>query len=229
MWKWVVRDYFAAFRWEKVKEWLKSGAWWRAFYVGVFMPCMLVRNSNMMYFLLCLPIMFCMIAEELHRENLPKLMFLCPMQREVRMKYVERTYIFRMLFSTAMGALVFGVIWILGHCDQVTMLLLVWNIWNLSLVFCGICNVKGPSNRDPKKETELVTRIGGGSEGANMILSIGSIYVITCCLCWELGVGIAVKLFFLTISLLVQLPLVVKTLRKWKYSVGRAASFERMD
>lgn len=230
MWKWVVRDYFAAFRWEKVKEWLKSGAWWWAFYVGVFMPCMFGRNNdNMICIPLCLPIMFCMIAEALHRENLPKLMFLCPMQREVRMQYVERTYIFRMLFTTAIGAVMFGTIWVIGHCDLATMLLLIWNIWNLSLVFCGICNVKGPSNREAKKETELVSRIGGGAEGANMVLSIVSIYAIACFVCLEGEVGIAVKLFLLTISLLVQLPLVVKTLKKWKHSIGRAASFERMD
>ena len=230
MWNWVIRDYFAAFRWEKVKVWLKSGAWWYPFYIGIFMPFMLARNTGgIIFYFTSLPIMFCMVSEALHRETLPKIMFLCPMQREERMLYVERTFGFRMLFTTMIGVVMAGILWMMGVYDVMVLLLFVWNIWVLSFVFCGICNTKGTSIRDPKKEAELVSRIGGGAEGANMISSIISVYAMACFACWTGDVYIGVKLFVLAIALFVQLPLAIKTMKKWKTRLMRACSFERID
>lgn len=231
MWKWVIRDYFAAYRWEKVKVWLKRGSGWGVFYFGIFIPTMLCNTAEAPMWrclLLSWSMLFGLVSNGLHPEALSKIMFLCPMNREKRKQYIAHSYLFRILMTTGMGALAIGVLLALRMVSPLMALLYVWNVWILSVILCGMCNAKvfNPS----EKEQALAYKVDGTIATVNLILAgLVTYLIIVIVLCWKKENMFWWEVIFGGIAVLIQLPLIIQILKKWKENIRKAATFERMD
>ena len=92
--KLIIRDYVAAFYPAKIKEQYKSGGWWLFLYFLTIVPALAgffeKKEYTLMYYLVCLPILYCMFSAPLHPMRPPKMMFLCPMNSNMRKEYAKK-------------------------------------------------------------------------------------------------------------------------------------------
>lgn len=227
MWKWVIQDYFEAFRWEKIKIWLKNGSWWTVFYCGFIMPSILFHSLKLSLALLSVPILFAMFTQSVHVEALPKVMFISPLSREKRKDYIAKTYLFRMMITMVVGVIFAWICLVRGICRPGTAILYIWNIWILSLTSSGLCQEKVflPSEKKQAGSNQTIS----GIAAIMMILSIICIYVLLAIgLYWSGKVMFWTEIVFIGIAVLIQLPLTIQILRKWEENVRKASSFERL-
>ena len=112
--KMVVRDYFGAFRWTKIKECYKSsvfGNWFLVVYLFVIFPGLFLEGREIagdavgltiQYLVVMFLIAYGLFAAPLHPVGLSKLMYLCPMSEAERRKYVYQSYVFKVGFGMAL-------------------------------------------------------------------------------------------------------------------------------
>lgn len=230
MWKWVVRDYFAAFRWEKSKEWLKTGnAWWFILYFGLLFPsiCGMWSSDQMVsvYYIMALPVMFSAFSTAVHPVGLPKVMYLCPMEQERREEYVAKSYLFRMLVVVLLEMMVAIVFLIWGIADVVTACVIVGNglFWAIASSGLGHQWVDALTKERLKSATPYAL---GGLAAGLLLVSAFSQFGLVCMLCWDNPVAWWVKWIFVAVALFFQLPLAIKLLQNWNIAIKRAASYE---
>lgn len=230
MWKWVVRDYFAAFRWEKSKEWLKnSNGWWLILYFGFLFPvCFNMWSSDKLfgvYFVMVLPIMFSAFSTAVHPMGLPKVMYLCPMEREIRREYIAKSYLFRMLVVVLLEVLVVTLLMLLGMADIVTACVIVANsiFWAIANSGLGHQWVDMLTRERLKSVTPYA--LGNLATGLLMLSAFSQLGLV-CVICWDNPVAWWVKWIFVAVALVIQLPLAIKLLQNWDIAINRAASYE---
>lgn len=142
MWKYVIADYFRAYKWGNVKQAWKatSGTSFSILallvasgpilfdtteeMVGGVMVRLLDLEGGLwtgvvLFFAYFVPMIFIWFSSVVHPVRLPKMMFLCPMGEEERRAYVYHAFRFRIIFSMSIalaGLLViilfFGFDWI---------------------------------------------------------------------------------------------------------------------
>lgn len=229
MWKWVVRDYFAAFRGGKSKEGLKS-AWWSIWYLGIFYPLMndLYEDPKCMiiYATIAIPIIFGVVSGSVHSMALPKVMYLCPLKESVRKEYIEKSCIFRIFFVSLLGTIGAMALWISGLCDGVTAGVSISNIVAWAVLSCGFDHKKiddSLKERFNTKESYMVSII----EAADTTITLISAFGVACALCWDTPVYWWVKWIFVGVAVFLQVPLTVRLLKNWNMVVERAASYEK--
>ncbi len=230
MWKWVVRDYFAAFRWEKSKEWLKnSNGWWMILYFGLLFPaCFNMWSSDKLlgvYFLMVLPVMLSAFSTAVHPMGLPKVMYLCPMEQEKRREYIEKSYLFRMLVVVLLEVLVAVLLMMLGMADVVTFCVIVGNgiFWAIASSGLGHQRMDGLTRERLKSVTPYA--LGNLATGLLMVSALSQ-FGLVCMLCWDNPVAWWVKWIFVAVALGFQLPFAIKLLQNWDIAINRAASYE---
>lgn len=106
MTKWIVQDYFSKFRFKSIVVKKQQGAviGWILFVLGI--PVFMLEKTQeriLLYFLLLGPIAFANLNERIHPEICPKIFYLCPMNKEERKKYIQKTFQFRMWIPVLLG------------------------------------------------------------------------------------------------------------------------------
>ena len=230
MWKWVVRDYFAAFRWERSKEWLKNNnGWWMILYFGFLFPaCFNLWSSDKLlgvYFLMALPVMFSAFSTAVQPMGLSKVMYLCPMEQEKRKEYIAKSYLFRMLVVILLEVLVAVLMMLLGMTDIVTACVIVANgiFWAIANSGLGHQYVDALTRERLKSVTPYA--LGNLATGL-LMLSAVSQFSLVCVICWDNPVAWWVKWIFVAVALVFQLPLAIRLLQNWDIAINRAASYE---
>ena len=168
MTKRVLRDYFAAFRWQKIKESQKKGAWWTGIYFLSMCPALLQAFDNLasilLYYLIAIPLVFAMYVPTIHNMRLPKIMYLCPLNMEQRREYIIKSCAVRIIASLLIN--IIGVIILLacGICDWLMAISIFLNLALLSVEIGSGININGygkitdEGHRviDPKDKKELL-------------------------------------------------------------------------
>ncbi len=231
MWRWVIRDYFVAFRWGKIKDWLKSGDWFWVFYFWVLLPNMIGFNEKaeyiVLYYILSMPVGYCLISEALHENLLPKMFYLCPMEKEQRKAYVERKFIFAMIVPAILGGIFAVIIWAFSHCHPLTAIMYWVNVVILGILtssFLGKRKVKIPKEGSNQSETVNTT---SGAVVGNLIVTLFSIYGMGMMLCNEVSIESWCVWVFVSVAIFVQLPLLIKHLSGWNKAMENAVGYAK--
>lgn len=231
MWRWVIRDYFAAFKWEKIKAWLKKGEWFWVFYFLFLLPVICgffeTKEATLIYYLMVAPIGYCLAAEALQENVLPKMFYICPMDKEERKGYVERKFMFSMLVPAFLGAAFAMVLCGMGLCKPFTAIMYWVNVTILGIMTSscfGKRKVEVPDNSSFKGRY-LYT--GEAVETCDLLISMFAI----------MGMGIMLGDFaseeswavwiFVSVAVFIQLPLTIKYLSGWKKAVENAVGYAK--
>ncbi len=231
MWRWVIKDYFAAFRWGKIKDWLKTGDWFWIVYFLVLLPYIFnffEKDEYMIiYYILMIPAGYCLISEALHENMLPKLFYLCPMEKEERKGYVECKFVFAMLVPAMLGGIFAIILWVFSHCHPVTAIM----YW-VNVVILGITTSSCLGKRKvkiPKAGSALMQTVNT-SEGivrGNLIVTLFSILGMGMMLCNEVSIEGWCKWVFVSIAVFLQLPFTIKYLSGWNKAVENAVGYAK--
>lgn len=117
MTRFVMQEYLAGFC--RKGEWRQKINIWFPLLVGmIYFAAEFVMNDGtfsagnaVLVSGICLPLLFIMVSLFTHPVQLPKMMYLCPMQPEERKAYIQKSYWFR--FTVQMGISVIGVLVVL--------------------------------------------------------------------------------------------------------------------
>lgn len=228
MFKWIVRDYFAAFRWGNIKEAMKNGGVFLIIYWGCLLPSIagfIERKEYLLtYVLIIVPTAFTALSGKLHSMNLSKVMYLCPIGRKERREYIVKSCYFRIGLTAMVSILAVLILVCVGLCDWVTSIGLMFNGIVFALLMCGIEKKKSITEKEPYPPIEMNRQ--GVIEVVDVFFTLISSYGIACLLCWDTPVSWWVKYIFLGIALVVQLPLTIAYLTYWKKAVEEATDYE---
>ena len=229
MWRWVIKDYFVAFRWRQIKESVKRGDLFWIIYFFTLLPliCGVYERGEytVTYYMMILPIGFCMASSVLHKRKLSKIFYICPMERTVRKAYIERKYLFSVLVSAFVGGIATVMLLVCRLCHPLTAGVYFFNILVVSVfsdkIFVQTVEIpKESAIRLETVESEgvaegVATFLGAlGNFGMCMMLSFGP-YVESWC-----------KWVFFAAAVVIVLPLTIKGLTGWNAAVERALSYE---
>lgn len=124
--KQVIRDYFAAFRMDRIKASYGSANPFTSGYLMIYgliiMPMSLgvfTKSPDVIlrFYVTAVVVLFAQYAAPLHPVTMPKLFYLCPMSEAERRDYIRKAYIFKIGFAMGVSALGMGVLWMLGKID----------------------------------------------------------------------------------------------------------------
>lgn len=224
----VIRDYFTAFRWQKIKETYKYNNWWLFIYSLTFLPMgAQTKESALTYLLILIPFLFCMFSASLHPMFLPKIMYLCPMSTSTRREYVVKSGFFQISVSVAVGTLgVLGLL-ICGISDWISGAG-IWLNHAIFSVFLG----SGANPRGYGKISETGQRVvdmdskQGILEFFNILIAIllSTAYIFM--LSWDTSPAWWVKWIFIGISIFIQLPFTLNYLKYWPKTVDEIMLYE---
>lgn len=109
MLKKILREYCNAFRLSNFKILTENDTWWIYCYTLTLMPLSAhAFNSSkniICYYSIAIPLLFGLLTSDLYPLGLPKMMFLCPLDRKERISYVKLCYRVKVFFPTAFCAL----------------------------------------------------------------------------------------------------------------------------
>jgi hypothetical protein len=174
-----------------------------------------------------IPVGFCLISEALHENLLPKMFYLCPMEKGVRKAYIERKFIFAMIVPTILGAIFAVIMWAFSHCHPLTAIMYWVNMVILGILtssFLGKRKVKIP--KEGSNQSETVNTTSGAIVG-NLIVTLFAIFGIGMMLCNEVAIESWCKWVFVSITVFVQLPLLIKYLSGWNKAVENAVGYAK--
>lgn len=230
----IIRDYFAAFHWRKLREACKDGGWlflYFLFLLPVIWGVFDTAESAITYFCVAVPLMFCLFAAKLHPMVLPKLMYLCPISKENRKRYIKNYCYFCMIVPIVLGALgAIGLV-VSGIYDWVWAGTVILNV-TLFSVFLGSGIGSGVSEEGKgailnNLKAEVVFTSARAVIEICMVLLVLINGLLFCLVSWEHW-GLAwVKWIFLGMILLVELPLTIAYLRYFSEAVERAVYYEK--
>lgn len=229
---WVMKDYIGGFRWGRMKEAYKSGGWWTPIYCMTILPlvCGMYEEgtSALAYIMGCGPIFFSMFAAPLHPSVLPKMMYLCPMGRENRKKYIRASAVTRVGIPVLLGSIGVGVLLALGICDWICGVGILLNDIAFSLIMgVGINqNGFGKVSEQGQRVMNFDTRVGvWESFGLIIAMILGIVYPVI--LAWYQPVSLWVKGLLLVIQLLTQVPVTIKHMEFWRPALENAVYYEK--
>lgn len=226
MMKNIIREYFAAFRWTRIKESYYGSNWWFFIYMLMIVPTIFLGGevfetgkSALAFYSLILPVMFHLFAVPLHPFTLPKMMYLCPMTKQERRKYLEKSYVVKILFSLLIALLGETILLVMGNYDAfmtgITFGLTVLLIFATSLQTRAVGN--GADWSKSKDRWETVTLIFFLLQAVVLASEVATKEI-----CSQTE-----KIVYLGILLFIDLPLTLKILSFWNETVERMMYYEK--
>lgn len=214
MMKWVLREYFSTHKWkEGLKTFIKN-AMWLVIYVYFILPSILDfykdPESALIYAAIIIPMLFWLLTLAIHPTfNLPKIMYMCPMDMKMRKDYVEKMAFFKMVMVFIPVVIGVAILMLSGFDDIVCCGGVVFNGLIMALVGCGILN----------------NGFGGLLSGASTFFIIMSdIFYIALFKAGDFEFN-WLKWILVLFSLMVQMPMTIKIIKCWKPAVERAMSY----
>lgn len=226
--EWVLREYFSIFSWQSIKG-SKKGSWWHIFYFMFLVPLMLQTYKEegmlLMYYMVMIPIVFCIWMESRHSTLLPKVMYLCPLNQEMRKQYVKYTYYTWICVPILLGILGVVVLLCLGICDVIAAIIILFNITTISICAGGCRYVNGKSSIS---ETGTLASNSGLLE--SFILMVGMLTGLFAVLfVQEIWAIPWFKWGFLIAEVVVQGLMMRAFLKKWKAVSKQLLTYEKNE
>ena len=231
MTKRIIKDYFTAFRWSRVRETFANEQWWLFFYFLFCLPIACryfdTRESTLAYLMVNIPFVFTLFAAPLHPAALPKLLYLCPMSKEMRKEYIVKACYIRVGFPILIGIACGIILLWQGICDWICGVGILLNLVILAVIMGSGINKNGCGKKleNGQRAMDMDTK-KGIYEAACLILAFLVSLTYASILAWETSVAIWVKCLPLGVILLIQLPITLKYLSYWQESVENAAYYE---
>lgn len=229
MWKRVMRDYFAAFRWEKIKKAAKGGDWWMYPYFALVLPAGLQifhnTKSAMTYFLVMLPILFGLFVLSIYPAVLPKIMYLCPMSKHARRDYLEKSRVVRIAIASGISLISIGIVILLGITEWYYLAAIFSNHFLFALTMSSIINKNGYGTLDVngKRVVDWDSK-AGILEGCMLLIVLITAFIQTDVV-WE-NTSLLGGVLLWIIPAALELPIVVWFCKQWPENVERALCYE---
>lgn len=228
----VIRDYFTAFRWKKIKENNKVASLWYIVYFSFFLPLMVLGSLRtgegiLIFNLVTFPIVFGLFAETIHPLRLPKMMYLCPMTKKMRKEYITKTCFMRIMVPIVLGIMAVAGLLVSGKCDLLCGAGILLNDIIFSVFVGAGVNINGYGM------LQNIGRTTGNMNAKNILLEV-IISVITILagfiysseLTSDTGFSTWEKWILLGTLLVFSFPAIVVYLRGWQASVEYAINYE---
>lgn len=229
MWKRVIRDYFAAFRWEKSKEASKEGKWWMYPYVAFILPaCLQVfrdAQATVAYFLVMIPILFSLFVLSVYPAMLPKIMYLCPMNKEARREYLEKSRVVRITIATGLSFFSVLVMALLGVTEWLYLVSVFSNHLMFTLVLTSVANEDDMGKLDANNQLAMNMDPKAGILWLCMLVIVIITAFIQADVEWE-DISLLEGILLWAIPAALELPIVVWFCRRWPENVERALFYE---
>jgi len=231
MWRWVIKDYFAAFRWNRIKERMKGNDWFWTGYLLIGVPLIWGVFEKIeyaiIYYSMLVPVIFCLFSETIHENILPKLFYLCPMDKEQRRGYVERKFLFAMIQPAILGGIFAVILWAFRHCQPLTAIMYWVNVVIIGITTSSCFGKRKVyvSGHNGTQGKTLYT--GGGIETSNFIVSFIAILGMCMILCVESSIESWAIWIFVSVAIFIQLPLIIKYLSGWNKAVENAVGYAK--
>lgn len=226
--KLAMRNYIRAFKWQNIKESYQNGTLFTLLYLGLILPiiqCLGELDVAAIHILTFLPIVFTMFTSVLYPMALPKLMYLCPMSKEMRKKYIVSACYIRAGVPILLTLLILTFFLFSGITDWICALGILLNNTMFSLCLGSGTNVKGFGDIDQRgyRSVPMNTAFSlceGGIIIVSMLLGFGYS-------AWGgIDSPLWLKLSMLIITLLIPVPLTRYYLKYWPGSVENALFYE---
>ena len=228
----ALHNYIRAFKWQNIKETYHNGGWFTLIYILIFLPLIMAINYgengphvDIVLFSIIFPLVFSMFTAGLYPMRLPKLMYLCPMNKEMRKDYILKACMIRTLVPISITVLILILLLILDATDWISAIGIFINHTIFAVFFGSGINMNGYGSFDEK---------GGRSIPMDSFLSIMEAAIIFFCLMISCGHGACspvsanpiLKLLLIGTTLLIPLPATISYLKYWPSAVENALSYE---
>ena len=236
MWKLVITDYFKAFNWEKMKE-KRVGL--MIVYFTSLMPlscgAYLKVESAIQYYLFVLPVAFAILSSSIHHMGLPKMMHLCPINKETKREYVLKAMIFRIVFTSLLGGILLLVLSCVFIKDWIWGGILIYNHISLCILLCGFDGNYLTNGNSSNKSRESSGTKENRSMNRNimttvdfLLISMSDFFIFILLVVAE-GLNEAwwLKCILAGGVILLQIPLTICFLSTWKEEVEKAIDYEK--
>lgn len=230
MWKRVIRDYFAAFRWEKLKAGAKVGNWWMfvnfLFVLPVIWKIYEREGAWLQYYLVAMPFLFSLFVISAYPAVLPKMMYLCPMSPAERKEYMNKSRIVRIVIPMCLSLIGVGGLQMLGIGHWMLGLAFLANQLQFSIVAASIINQNGYGALDAngKRVVDMDSK-GGILMGGILVIALitSSIHA---GFAWDSTIPWWGWLLLIGIPTAMELPIVIWFCRHWPEAVEKALIYE---
>lgn len=228
----VIMDYFAAFRWQKIKETLKNNGWWWYVYFFTCLPLVLGAYREfefaVVYYLLGFPMIFTMFLSVHQSMRLPKIMYLCPMSKEERKSYIINSFIVRITVPIVANILCIVLLILCGFCNPITALGIFISNVIFSVVYCSGINVNGYGRMTEKGDRVIDIDTREHFLEAGMLLVHALIFAFSYGMITEGFADLPVdKILSIGLPLVIELPIAIAYFRHWNDAVNRTMTYER--
>ena len=180
----VFRDYINSFRWGRIKEVFGNFFWWIALYGLIIYPLMIAqlqKDNLISYYGSVIPAYFIGFCISVTEMRLPKIMLLCPMNREERKKYLYLMSAARIFVPMAPGLILYGIgcYWI--KASPICCAVGVFSMFSFSLCASLSTSFKGSGFKYGKRREERPEQLKGlepvglTGVGIGILLLAGSI------------------------------------------------------
>lgn len=229
----VIQEYLAAFRISKIKERYGKN-YFGMFYFGIYMlvsmPTLVLGqnggNNNVVEFygLVCL-LLFCVHSSQLHPIGLSKLMYLCPMSKLERRRYLLKSYLLKIGVIFLVSVVVLTLLGFVGKLNLVYIILFLCANMGLA-ISNSLLNAKRIKTCVDEKRLVMMSSGADGWETAAIIVSMCvSLFLLICLECQEDMQGI-LGIVMSVILLVFELPLVIKILKRVRPTMEQAMNYE---
>ncbi len=228
----ALQNYLKAFKWQNIKESYHNGGWFTLIYILIFLPLIMALNyeENGLYvdiiiFLIIFPFVFSMFSAGLFPMRLPKLMYLCPMSKEMRKDYILKACMIRTLVPISMTVLILILLLMLGATDWISAIGIFINHTIFAVFFGSGINMNGYGSIN-EKGVRSIPMDSFLSVMEAVILFFG---LMICCghgACSPVSANPILKLLLIGASLVIPLPATISYLKYWPSAVENALSYE---
>lgn len=233
----VIRDYFAAFRIDRIKAAFGSGnqfsGWWLIVYVLFIMPASLQvfaksPDAIIRFYVTGVVLLFDMYAALLHPVSLPKLLYLCPMSEAERRDYIRKSYAFKIGFIIGLSVVVMSVLWLFGKINGIFGLVVIAETGAIA-----ICNgIMAEARKDGcagEKKSSDIFEGRDGWETLAIIVSIACAFFTMLYAVWMEDFWDIMSYVFVACIVCMELPLTILMIRRVKPAQERALNYEGIN
>lgn len=231
----VVRDYFAAFRIERIRTVYRgsnsfANCWYLAAYVLVVMPASLgvfMKSPDVIlrFYVTAVVVLFALYATLLHPVTMPKLFYLCPMSERERRDYIRKAFGFKIGFAMGLSALGMGGLWMLGKVNGIFGLLVVAETGAIAV--CNSIEEQGQlSDCAGEKKSSIVYAGKDGWAVLAKIVSLCCVFFIMLYTVWSEDFWDIMAVIVVVCLVCLELPLTILMIKRVGPALERAMNYE---
>lgn len=216
---WIIRDYFAGFHWKRSTKNFMEPAYWSSIYILFILPIIHdfynTKEGAITCLAIAIPMFFMRVSIATHMTvELPKIMYLCPMDRKMRREYIEKSCIFRIVLSAIPGMIGIIILLVNGLVNWIGVAGIFFNILVMAFIGSGILS-------GSKKMVLPIICVY-----VTLVIDIGYAYAIR--LSSDKVVPGWIKWMAVLTVIFIQIPTILRVLKNWNTAIERATDYDKI-